>query len=245
MYFLRYPPHQNYFCDKTIASYIMVKNDDLIETFINSLRYAFSNMSSLLFGGIVFFLAMFLIGLPFFLGYITRCMREVIDGNGILPEWDNIMDMFRDGLRMFSLFLAYALAYMVIVSLPALPIFIFQQLNMPYMVLLSTAVLVLAMAVVASVFCVVFFASWMLYATGGSIRAALRPSSIKELISMNPAGYFTALLASIAIMAIGSASALLVLTIPWAVFIVFISISFIYSKYYQTTMKMVDQGRGM
>jgi hypothetical protein len=221
----------------------MVKNDDLIETFINSLKYASSNMSSLFFGGIVFFLAMFLVGLPFFLGYITRCMREIIDGNGVLPEWDNIMGMFREGLHMFSLFLAYALAYIVIVSLPALPIFIFQQLNMPYMVLLSTIVLVLTMAVVASVFCVVFFASWVLYAMGGSVRAALRPSSIRRLISLNPAGYFIALLASIAIMVLGSASALLVLTMPWAAFIAFVAISFIYSKYYQTTMKVAKRVR--
>jgi len=216
----------------------MVKNDDLIETFINSLKYAFSNMSSLLFGGIVFFLAMFMVGLPFFLGYITRCMREVVRGNGVLPEWDNIMGMFSDGLKMLSLFLAYALAYIVIVSLPALPIFIFQQLNMPYMVLLSTTALLMTMAVAAGVFCVVFFASWMLYATGGSIGAALRPSRIKKLISMNLTGYFIALLASVAIMAIGSASAMLVLTIPWAAFTAFVAISFIYSKYYQTTMKM-------
>ncbi len=216
----------------------MVKNDDLIETFINSLKYAFSNMSSLLFGGIVFFLAMFMVGLPFFLGYITRCMREVVRGNGVLPEWDNIMGMFSDGLKMLSLFLAYALAYIVIVSLPALPIFIFQQLNMPYMVLLSTTALLMTMAVAAGVFCVVFFASWMLYATGGSIGAALRPSRIKKLISMNLTGYFIALLASVAIMAIGSASAMLGLTIPWAAFTAFVAISFFYSKYYQPTMKM-------
>jgi hypothetical protein len=83
----------------------------------------------------------------------------------------------------------------------------------------------------------------VLYATGGSVRAALRPSSIRGLISLNPAGYFIALLASIAIMALGSASALLVLTIPWAAFIAFVAISFIYSKYYQTTMKAVERVR--
>ncbi len=218
----------------------MVKNDDLIETLLNSLKYAFSNVSSLLFGGIVFFLAVFLVGMPFFLGYITRCMREVIGGNGVLPAWDNIMGMFRDGLQMFSIFLAYALAYIVIISLPALPIFIFQQLNMPYMVLLSTAALILTMALAASVFCVVFFASWILYATGGSVREALRPARIRMLISPNPAGYLIALLASVAIMALCSASALLVLTLPWAAFIAFAAITFTYSKYYQTTMKLVE-----
>jgi hypothetical protein len=221
----------------------MVKNDDPIEAFISSLKYAFSNMYSLLFGGIVFFLSMFLIGLPFFLGYITRCMREVIDGNGVLPEWDNIMGMFRDGLHMFSLFLAYALAYIVVVSLPAIPIFIFRQLDMPYMALLSTSLLVLTAAVAASVFCVAFFASWMLYAVGGNVREALRWSSIWGLISLNPAGYFIAMFASVAIMALGSVSAMLVITMPWAAFIAFVSIAFIYSKYYQTTMKMAEGAR--
>ena len=218
----------------------MVKNDDFLETFFNSLIYAFSNMSALLVGGIVFFLSLFLVGLPFFFGYVTRCMRQVIHGNGILPEWDNIVDMVRDGMRMLAIFLAYALAYLIIIALPAIPIFIFQQLNMPYMVLLSTAVLILTMGVVASVFCVVFFASWILFATHGSIKTALSPRKIRELISMNPSGYFIALLASITVMAIGSISALLVFIIPWVAFIAVAAITFIYSKYYQTTMKMAD-----
>lgn len=217
--------------------------NDLLETFINALKYASSNISSLLVGGIVFFLSAFAVGMPFFLGYITRCMREAIDGNGILPEWDNIVDMFRDGLRMVVVFLAYALAYMAIVSLLAIPIFIFQQLAMSYMVFVSTIVLIVTMAVVAGVFCVVFFASWVLYATCGSIRTALTPSRIKKLILMNPRGYVIALLASVAIMAAGSASALLFLIIPWVGFAAFTAISFIYSKYYQATARMAEAGR--
>lgn len=208
---------------------------DLIETFIDALKYASSNVSALLVGGIVFFLSVFVVGLPFFLGYITRCMRESIAGNGVLPEWDNIVDMFRDGLHMVIVFLAYALAYLVIISLTAIPVFIFQQLNIPLMALLSTAVLILTMAVVASVFCVVFFASWVLYATCGNIRVALTPSRVRKLISLDPIGYTTALLASVIIMAMGSVSAMLLVIIPWAGFAAFSAISFIYSKYYQTT----------
>ncbi len=211
--------------------------NDLIETFIDALKYASSNISALLVGGIVFFLSVFAVGLPFFLGYITRCMREAIMGNGILPEWNNIVDMFRDGLRMVIVFLAYALAYLVIISITAIPVFIFQQLDMPFMVLLSTAVLILTMAVVASVFCVVFFASWVLYATCGNIRVALTPSRVRKLISLDPIGYTTALLASVAIMAIGSISAMLLVIIPWVGFAAFSAISFIYSKYYQDTLR--------
>jgi|GEM_PF-5710920 len=221
----------------------MAKRDELLETFINSLKYAFSNMSSLLVGGVVFFLSLFLIGLPFFLGYITRCMREVIDGNGVLPEWDNIMGLVPDGVRMVTVFLAYALAYLVIIALPAIPVLIFQRLGMPYMVLLSTAVLLLTMGVVASVFCVVFFASWILYATHGSVKAALRPHNIRDLISRNPTGYFIVLIASVAVMAIGSVSALIVFIIPWVAFTTCVAITFIYSKYYQANIKIAERPR--
>jgi len=123
---------------------------ELVETFADALRYASSNVSALLVGGIVFFLSAFVVGLPFFLGYITRCMRETIEGNGILPEWNNIVDMFRDGIRMVVVFLAYALAYLAVISLVALSVYVFQVLNMPFMVLLSTIALAVTMAVTAS-----------------------------------------------------------------------------------------------
>ncbi|HTY90537.1 MAG TPA: DUF4013 domain-containing protein [Methanocella sp.] len=213
--------------------------NDFLETLIDALKYASSNISALLVGGIVFLLSAFIVGLPFFLGYITRCMRETITGNGILPEWDNIMDMFWVGLHMVIVFLAYALAYLVIISLIAIPVYIFRQLNMPNMVLLSTIVLVLTMAIVAVIFCVVFFASWVLFATTGSIRVALTPGRVQSLISRNPNGYVVALLASVAIIAIASVSALLVVIIPWVGFAAFSSLSFIYSKYYQANRGMV------
>lgn len=207
--------------------------NDLLETFIDALKYASSNVSALLVGGIVFFLSAFAVGLPFFLGYISRCMRESISGNGVLPDWDNIVDMLLDGLHMVVVFLAYALGYLVIISLISIPVFIFKQLNMPSMVLLSTIVLIVTMAVIAGVFCVFFFASWVMYATTGSIRVALTPRRIRKLVSRNPGGYMTALLASVAIMAIASVSALLLVIIPWVGFAAFAAISFIYSKYYQ------------
>jgi hypothetical protein len=208
--------------------------NEFLETFTDALKYASSNISATLVGGIVFFLSVFAVGLPFFLGYITRCMREAIEGNGVLPEWNNIVDMFWDGLRMVVVFLAYALAYLVVISLVALSVYIFQVLNMPFMVLLSTIALVVTMAATAVAFCVVFFASWVLYATGGSIRVALTPGRIRKLISLDTKGYLTTLLASVAIIAIGSASALLVVIIPWVGFAAFSAISFNYSKYYQT-----------
>lgn len=215
----------------------MVKNDDFLETFLDSLTYAFSNMSALLVGGVVFFLSLLIIGLPFFLGYITRCMREIIAGNGVLPEWDNVTDMFRDGIRMAMVFVAYALVFAIIIVLPAIPVFVFEYMDMRYMVLLSTAALLLTMAIVLSVFSVVFFASWVLFASYGSVRIALSPRRVRQLISMNPMGYLVSLLASVAVMAVGSVSAILFVIIPWVAFAACAAITFIYAKYYQNTMK--------
>ena len=215
----------------------MVKNDDFLETFLDSLKYAFSNMSALLVGGIVFFLSLILIGLPFFLGYITRCMRQIMAGDGVLPEWENVTGMFRDGIRMVIVFLAYAVMFAVVIALPAIPVLVFSYLNMRYMVLLSTAALIFTMTVMLSVFAIVFFASWVLYASYGSVRIALSPRRIKQLISLNPVGYLIALLASVAVMAVGSISALLLVIIPWVAFAACAAITFIYAKYYQNTMK--------
>ena len=215
----------------------MIKNDDLLETFLNSLKYAFSNMSALLVGGIVFFLSLILIGLPFFLGYITRCMRMIIAGDGVLPEWENVTGMFRDGIRMVMVFLAYAVVFLVIIAIPAIPVVVFNYLDMQFMVLLSTAALIGMTIIMLSIFAVVFFASWVLFASYGSIRIALNPARVRHLISLNPVGYMIALLASVAIMAVGSASMLLLVSIPWVAFAACAAITFIYAKYYQNTMK--------
>lgn len=216
---------------------LMVKNDDFLETFLDSLKYAFSNMSALLVGGIVFFLSLLIIGLPFFLGYITRCMRLVMAGDGVLPEWENVTGMFRDGIRMAMVFLAYAIIFVIVIALPAIPVLVFGYMNIRYLVLLSTAALILTMAIMLAVFGIVFFASWVLYASYGSVRIALSPRRIKQLISMNPMGYMIALLASVAVMAVGSISAVLLVIIPWVAFAACAAITFIYAKYYQNTMK--------
>ncbi len=46
----------------------MARKDDLPEMIVSAARYAFSNMTALLIGGIVIALSFLIIGLPFFLG---------------------------------------------------------------------------------------------------------------------------------------------------------------------------------
>jgi hypothetical protein len=217
----------------------MLKNDDFIDTVVFSLKYAFSNMGSLLIGGIVLTLSLLLLGLPFFLGYITKCIREILRGNGVLPEWDNIGEIFIDGIKMTAVFIVYAILFVLISIIPAVPAIAFQVMKVGYLSVISLAILSLTLAIVSMVFGVIFFLSWMIYAMTGSIKSAITPKNIIDIISKNPHGFVIVMLATVVMVVLGGISMSLFITIPWAIFTVSTSITFIYSKFYQNTTKDV------
>lgn len=215
----------------------MGRNDDLLNMVLSAARYAFSNLGSLLIGGIVIALSLLVIGLPFFLGYITRCMKEIVKGNGVMPEWDDIGLMFVDGLRMTGVFFVYVLIYVLIILVPAVPVIIFNLMNVPILALISTVVLAVTAALVAGLLAIAFFGSWIIYANTGSVRKAITVRKIFEFVSSNPHRYIEALLATGAVALAGALSMTLFVTIPWALFVICAAMTYIYSKFYQDTMK--------
>jgi hypothetical protein len=215
----------------------MARNDDLLNMVLSAARYAFSNLGSLLIGGIVIALSFLVIGLPFFLGYITRCMKEIVKGNGVMPEWDDIGLMFVDGIRMTGVFLVYVLIYVLVISVPLVPVIIFNLMNVPILALISTAVLVVTAVGLAGLLAIAFFGSWIIYANTGSVRKAITVRKIFEFVSSDPHRYIEALLASGAVALAGALSMTLFVTIPWALFVICAAMTYIYSKFYQDTMK--------
>lgn len=216
----------------------MPRNHDLLDTILMAGKYALSNMASLLVGGIVVALSFLVIGLPFFLGYVTRCMREIVRGNGVLPEWDEIGQMFVDGLRMSLVFIGYGVLYLLIVLIPGIPVLVFSYTNMTFLLLVSTLLLVVTMAVAAAIFAVVFFASWVLYASTGSVRKAVNIRKVIGFIMYNPEGFLVAIASCAAIAAIGVIGMMLVVSIPWALFTMSVAVTFIYARFYQDTAKL-------
>jgi hypothetical protein len=216
----------------------MPPNNDLLETILMAGKYALSNLASLLIGGIVVALSFLVIGLPFFLGYVTRCMREIVRGNGVLPAWDEIGQMFVDGLRMTLVFLGYALLYLIIILIPGIPVLVFNYMNMTFLLLVSTILLVITMAISAAILAVVFFASWVLYASTGSVRKAINIKKVIGFIMYNPEGFLIAVASSAAIAAIGVIAMALVVSIPWALFTMSVAVTFIYARFYQDTAKL-------
>ncbi len=215
----------------------MGRNDDLLNMVLSAARYAFSNLGSLLIGGIVIALSFLVIGLPFFLGYITRCMKEIVKGNGVMPEWDDIGLMFVDGIRMTGVFLVYVLIYVFIILVPVVPVIIFNLTNVPILAVISTAVLVATAAIVAFLLAIAFFGSWIIYANTGSVRKAITVRKIFEFVSSDPHRYIEAMLASGAVALAGALSMALFVTIPWALFVICAAMTYIYAKFYQDTMK--------
>jgi hypothetical protein len=215
----------------------MVRNDDLLDTILFAARYVSSNMTAVLVGGIVIALSFLVIGLPFFLGYITRCMKEIVQGNGVMPQWDDIGQMFVDGVRMTMVFFAYVIIYCIIGLVPAVPVIVFYLTNAVLLLSISLVIMALTLALVASVFGVVFFASWAIYANTGSVRKAINVRRVIEFVSFNPSGYLVSIVASAAIAALGVIAMSLFVTIPWAVFVMCAAVTFVYAKFYQNTLK--------
>jgi hypothetical protein len=215
----------------------MGRNDDLLNMVLSAARYAFSNLGSLLIGGIVIALSLLVIGLPFFLGYITRCMKEIVKGNGVMPEWDDIGLMFVDGIRMTGVFLVYLLIYLLIIMVPVVPVVIFNLTNVPILAVVSTAVLAVTAAIVAFLLAIAFFGSWIIYANTGSVRKAITVRKIYEFVSSSPHRYIEAMIASGVVALAGALSMALFVTIPWALFVICAAMTYIYAKFYQDTMK--------
>ncbi len=217
--------------------YHMARKDDLPDMIVSAARYAFSNMTALLIGGIVIALSFLIIGLPFFLGYITRCMREIVKGNGVMPEWDDIGQMFVDGIRMTGVFFVYVAIFAVIILIPAVPVMIFNFLGTPLMVLFGTLVLALTAAIAFCLLAIAFFSSWIVYASTGSVRKAITARRVLGFVASDPSSYLVALVACAVVALLGVVAMSLFVTIPWALFVMCSAVTFIYSKFYQDTMK--------
>jgi Protein of unknown function (DUF4013) len=68
-------------------------------------------LKKILIGGVFVLLCGILVGIPFVLGYFGRTLRNVAEGAARpMPDWENLGDLFNEGLRLTAVYLVYALA---------------------------------------------------------------------------------------------------------------------------------------
>ncbi|HVX31322.1 MAG TPA: DUF4013 domain-containing protein, partial [Nitrolancea sp.] len=79
-------------------------------------------INKVLIGGLFQLLAMVLVGIPFLLGYLAKLVRNVIAGVTLpLPEWDDLGEMFSEGLRLVGVGFVYTLPFIMIAMLILVP----------------------------------------------------------------------------------------------------------------------------
>ena len=79
-------------------------------------------MEKILVGGLFFLAGFLIVGWFFILGYCSRLARNVMNGvQRPLPEWDELGDMFGEGLRLFIVVFLYLLPIVVVAVLIGVP----------------------------------------------------------------------------------------------------------------------------
>lgn len=86
-------------------------------------------------GALFVFLSMFIIGIPFLMGYMIWTTRNVIRREPYpLPEWTHFGDMFVTGLKLIVTYIVYYIPFWLIVFVPLILFFVmgFIQANPGY-----------------------------------------------------------------------------------------------------------------
>ena len=79
-------------------------------------------LPKVLIGGAFFLLATLFVGIPFLLGYVAKLIRNVIAGDPRpLPEWDDLGELFSEGLLLLCVGLVYMVPVAILSILIAIP----------------------------------------------------------------------------------------------------------------------------
>lgn len=119
---------------------------ELTENITDSIMYPLSEIKNLAIFILLLLSCILIVTIPLFMGYIYRIIKESTEGSDILPEFNDLGQMYIDGLKYFGVGLIYAIFMIIIISiLIAIGSFIGNQAIMTLMILIS---ILLALALV-------------------------------------------------------------------------------------------------
>lgn len=74
-------------------------------------------VKKILIGGVFTLACVVLVGVPFVLGYFSRTLRNVVAGEPRpMPEWEDLGEIFNEGLRLTAVYLLYTLGVVAVVA---------------------------------------------------------------------------------------------------------------------------------
>ncbi|WP_048198711.1 DUF4013 domain-containing protein [Methanocella arvoryzae] len=209
-----------------------MENEGFIDTMINSIKYSISDIGALLVGGIMGFLCLFLVGIPFMLGYTIRCFRNLVIGDNTLPGWDDWGTMLKDGIMAIAISLVYGLISGILYVL-IMPFFLVGGMLESNLLLILGVVMAVPVILIEIVIGLLIYLSWMEYAVSGDLARAINPVNGLKIIAANPIGYVLALVAVFITGVVISIPSALIITIPWVMFATYVASAYIYARFYQ------------
>jgi hypothetical protein len=212
----------------------MEQNENYLDMIINSLRYSVSDLGALFWGGVAALGSFILIGLPFLFGYVTRCGREVLRGNGKLPTWDNLGGAFKDGIMIVLVMLGFALCGSILYVF-VLPFIIVGAITGSEAMIIAGLFMLLPAIVISIVLSLLLPAAWVEYAVTGDLLKALNPINALRLAARNPLAYAGAVIAMLIVRVLLTIPAALVITIPWVMCAQYTSSAYIFAWFYRQT----------
>ena len=82
-------------------------------------------INKVLIGGIFQLLSFLFVGIPFLLGYWAKLVRNVVaDATLPLPEWDDLGEMFNEGLRLIGVAFVYMLPFLMMLCAVMIPMIV-------------------------------------------------------------------------------------------------------------------------
>jgi Protein of unknown function (DUF4013) len=96
------------------AKLMEVKKMDIGEIISDSIKYPTSNWGKVLILGVILIASILVVPVFLLIGYLFRVIKATLAGLDELPEFDEIGDMFVDGLKVFVVGIVYSIPVIII-----------------------------------------------------------------------------------------------------------------------------------
>lgn len=96
------------------AKLMEVKKMDIGEIISDSIKYPSSNWGKVLILGVIMIASILIVPIFLLMGYLFRIIKATLAGLDELPEFDEIGDMFIDGLKIFIVGIVYAIPVVIL-----------------------------------------------------------------------------------------------------------------------------------
>lgn len=212
-----------------------------IEGTIRSLRYSLSSGQRLLWGGVIILFSFTLVPIPLLFGYVSRCIRESMNGAAVMPPFNNKRKMYWEGIKVSLICLEYmALAWLLFeltapfIHIPDLDLF---SGGISDIIHLGNHNRVLPSFVHAFLFAMMFNNAWLRYTITGDLKAAMNPVSMIRWILTYPEMIFNNMLSMGLIGVALLVPGLFLVTAPWVTFTGFVSNAYIRGESYHDMLR--------